>query len=215
MLKADAKSANRSHHVCKSSIPTTDLIDSLDQALPGQAPYHHEGPFDATLVSRNMNPKVSPVAALAESNAAALQATDPEKIRMAIESHRPLEGVAEVPPGEVDRKGRRYDYVESNLMTEEGGNLGKIVNVGHVDPEIEEKLLAEKNRGFYEVGAAGPVKGDASGIELEDRPKNKKSVEISEQTVLDLDEHEHHHNKRHSLGEGIKRRIGSLRRKKD
>lgn len=76
-----------------------------------------------------MNPKVSPVAALTESNAAALAATSPEKIRAAIEGHRPLEGVAEVPPGEVDRKGRRYDYRETNLMVEEGGNQGKIVNV--------------------------------------------------------------------------------------
>ena len=68
---------------------------------------------------------MSPVAAVAETNAKALEATPPENIRQALEGHRPLEGVAQVPPGQRDARGRLYEYRETNLMTEEGGDLGK------------------------------------------------------------------------------------------
>jgi|ERR1700761_2498725 len=123
MLKADAKAAHRSPHLKRRSIPVVDTIDALD-TVPGGG-YHHEGPFDATLASRNLNSLTSPVAAVAESNAKALEATPPEMIRDAVNGHRPLDGVAQVPPGERDPQGRLYDYEEKNLMTDEGGDLGR------------------------------------------------------------------------------------------
>jgi hypothetical protein len=123
MLKQDAKTVHRSPHLRKPSIPGVDTIDALD-TVPG-GDYHHEGPFDATLASRNMNSKLSPVAAVAETNALALEATPPEKIRDALRGHRPLDGVAAVPSGERDRNGRFYEYEETNLM--EG--LGKWTGV--------------------------------------------------------------------------------------
>jgi Pal1 cell morphology protein len=114
MLQQDAKGAHRSPHLRKASVPGVDTIDALD-TVPGGG-YHHEGPFDATLASRNMNSKISPVAAVAGTNALALEATPPEMIREALVGHRPLDGVAVVPSGERDKNGRVYEYEENNLM---------------------------------------------------------------------------------------------------
>jgi hypothetical protein len=52
--------------------------------------------------------------------------------------------------------------------------------------------------------------GTATGIELADQPA-KKHVEVDEHEVED---EQQGHSHRHSLGE-LKKRIGSLRRKKD
>jgi hypothetical protein len=109
------------------SVPV-DTIDSLDFGPGG--PYHHEGPFDATLVSRNLNLISSPVAALASSNAEALSATPRENVLNALTKHRPLEGTASVPPGVRDEWGRRYNYKESNVMQESG--YGRLQAVGLV-----------------------------------------------------------------------------------
>jgi hypothetical protein len=104
------------------------MIDDLDSVPGGR--YHHEGPFDATLLSRNLDVQSSPVAAVARSNQDALKATPQEKIRDAVRSHVPLDGVAAVPPGERDGLGRVYSYEEMNLMADQG-KLQKIsVDVG-------------------------------------------------------------------------------------
>lgn len=97
-----------------------DTIDKLDWT--GGA-YHHDGPYDATLLARNISHSNSPVEAVAASNKEALKATPREKILDSIRKHRPLDGVAMVPPGIADREGRVYNYEEgANLMIEEGGN---------------------------------------------------------------------------------------------
>jgi hypothetical protein len=123
MIKDDHAKKRSAHQGHRKRISDVDQIDALD-SVPGGG-YHHEGPFDATLASRNMNVMTSPVAAVAESNAAALEATPAEKIRDALDRHIPLDGVASVPPGERDGLGRAYNYHETNLMTEEGGHLGE------------------------------------------------------------------------------------------
>lgn len=119
MLKQDAKLAHRAPHLRKRHLPGPDTIDSLDTI--GGA-YHHEGPFDATLLARNTHP-FSPVQAVSASNMEALKATPHEKIKDSLERHRPLDGVAVVPPGMSDRSGRIYNYEEgADLMIEDGGN---------------------------------------------------------------------------------------------
>lgn len=60
----------------------------------------------------------SPVAAVRESNIAALKATPREMIHDSLRAHRPLDGVALVPPGVSDRNGQVYDYEEKNLIIE-------------------------------------------------------------------------------------------------
>ena len=67
--------------------------------------------------------KNSPIEAVAGSNAEALRATPEEKVIDAVRKHRPLDGVAMVPPGQADREGRIYKYNEgTDLMIEDGGN---------------------------------------------------------------------------------------------
>lgn len=118
IIRRDSKKAYRSPHLHKRSIPGADSIDRLDPAVGGIA-YHHEGPYDAALLSRNRNPKNAPLGALETSNQEALKATPQENIKDALERHKPLDGVAVVPPGEQDRFGRVYKYEEgADLMHE-------------------------------------------------------------------------------------------------
>ena len=118
IIRRDSKKAYRSPHLNKRSMPGADMIDRLDPAVGGIA-YHHEGPYDAALMSRNRNPKHAPLGALETSNAEALKATPQENIKDALDRHKPLDGVAVVPPGEKDRFGRVYKYEEgADLMHE-------------------------------------------------------------------------------------------------
>lgn len=51
----------------------------------------------------------------------ALRATPVEKIKDSVERHRPLEGVATIPPGMPDQSGHVYSYEEgADLMIEDG-----------------------------------------------------------------------------------------------
>jgi hypothetical protein len=118
-LRKEAKAVDRAPHLKKKYIPGTDLIDSLDRTVVG-GPYHHGGPYDATLLSRNMNPDTSPVAAVQGSNTEALKATPKEHIRDALDKHVPLQGTAVIPPGEYDLSGKQMRYEEgADLMRED------------------------------------------------------------------------------------------------
>ena len=58
-----------------------------------------------------------------DSNDEALRATPREKIYDAVTKHRPLEGVANIPPGMPDGFGRVLDYEEgADLQREPGGD---------------------------------------------------------------------------------------------
>ena len=119
-IKRETKIANRAPHLRKKHMVGPDTIDKLDWT---SGAYHHDGPYDATLLARNISHSNSPVEAVAVSNQEALKATPREKILDSIRKHRPLDGVAMVPPGIADREGRVYNYEEgANLMTEDGGN---------------------------------------------------------------------------------------------
>ena len=120
IIRHDTKLANRAPHLRKKHIPGTDTIDDLDNV--GFA-YHHEGPYDATLLSRNLSGPNSPIAAVQSTNAEALKATPRENIEDSLKKHRPLDGVALVPPGMTDLSGNRLEYEEgTDLMIENGGN---------------------------------------------------------------------------------------------
>ncbi|KIW00991.1 hypothetical protein, variant [Verruconis gallopava] len=126
----EAKIAHRSPHLKKRHLPGPDQIDRLDVVS-----YHHEGPYDATLLARNRSWETSPLAAVADSNAEALKATPRENIIDSIERHRPLVGTATIAPGETDRFGRRYDYKEGdNMMIVDGGNYKRWPGVVRLTP---------------------------------------------------------------------------------
>ena len=98
-IKRDAKLANRAPHLRKKNYVGPDVIDILDNIGPGA--YHHEGPYDATLLPRNAASNFSPVEAVRASNEETLKATPAEKIQDSIERHRPLDGMAMVPSGKL------------------------------------------------------------------------------------------------------------------
>lgn len=117
-LRREAKAANHAPHLKKKHIPGADTIDTLDDSVFGGA-YHHEGPYDATLLARNTSYTSSPVEAVRRSNAEALRATPRENIRDALDKHVPLQGTAIIPPGMAGLDGKPMQYEEgSDLMRE-------------------------------------------------------------------------------------------------
>ncbi|KAL8809739.1 MAG: hypothetical protein Q9200_003157 [Gallowayella weberi] len=137
MIAREQKLAHRSHHLRKEQHHGADSIDQLD--ITGGA-YHHEGPFDAASLARNRSYKNSPIEAVASTNAEALRATPKEKITDAVQKHRPLDGVAIVPPGQADREGRVYNYQEgTDLMIEDGGNYKRWPGVKYLPEDLKGK----------------------------------------------------------------------------
>jgi hypothetical protein len=99
-----------------SRFPEPDLIDRLD-TIGGT--YHHDGPYDATLASRNLNTKYPPVAAVTDTNNEALRATPRNFIKDALDRHMPLQGTAILPAGVPDMGGEVLSYEEgADLMRE-------------------------------------------------------------------------------------------------
>jgi hypothetical protein len=102
----------------KRHMPGADTIDVLDKSMIGGA-YHHEGPYDATLLARNTNYKNSPVEAVRGTNAEAIRATPRENIKDSLDKHVPLQGTGVIPPGMAGLDGREMEYEEgADLMRE-------------------------------------------------------------------------------------------------
>ena len=120
MIKRDAKLANRHPRFRKKHIVGSDTIDRMD-SLGG---FHHEGPYDATLLARNTSSVDSPVQAVSSTNEEALKATPREMIQDSVEKHRPLDGVAMLAPGVEDRYGNIYTYEEGTDMMIENSPEG-------------------------------------------------------------------------------------------
>lgn len=137
MLTRETKAAYRSPHLRDRHIPPPDAIDVLDNVMGS---YHHEGPFDAALWARNISPQTSPLEAVRSTNEEALRATPPEKIQDSLERHRPLDGVAIIPPGMKDLAGNEMRYEEGpNLMIEDGGDYKRWPGVDYHPNDIKGK----------------------------------------------------------------------------
>jgi hypothetical protein len=131
-LRKEAKAANRAPHLKKRHLPGADSIDVLDRSFLGGA-YHHEGPYDATLLARNTSYQSSPVEAVRGTNNEALKATPRENIRDALEKHVPLQGTAIIPPGQAGLDGRTMQYEEgADLMREPDAPGGAYKRWEHV-----------------------------------------------------------------------------------
>lgn len=117
ILKKEHRAADRAPHLrTRKNGPMTDTIDGLD-TIGGV--YHHGGPYDATLASRNRNKQYAPVEAVKESNEEALRATPREYIQDSLTKHVPLQGTGTVPVGSSDMRGNVMNYEEgADLMRE-------------------------------------------------------------------------------------------------
>ncbi|KAJ9648443.1 hypothetical protein H2199_001298 [Coniosporium tulheliwenetii] len=231
MIKKDSKAANRAPHLQKRHIPGADVVDKLDIAPVGQT-YHHGGPYDAALLARNTSLTSSPVAAVAETNHEALKATSPENIQDSLERHRPLDGVATVPPGMKDKFGRTYEYEEgTDMMRDLGGNYKRWPGIDYHPDDLKgkgepsytiDKQLKEHKAYENTYGESG-VAGESSGIEMTSRPRNKSVSHADSTGATDYQyqrvyEEEHAassvgRSRGNSVTEGLKKRLGSLRRK--
>lgn len=99
-------------------------VDSIDKLAGIEGAYHHGGPFDVVSQARNVSSRDSPVAALKSSNAEALRATPKEAIIDSLRHHRPIDGVAALPPGVPDRTGKVLYYKEgTNIQRGTGDNV--------------------------------------------------------------------------------------------
>lgn len=136
MIKKDTKLANRHPRLRKKHIVGTDSVDRMDTV----GGFHHDGPYEATLLARNMSYTNSPVEAVSTTNEEALKATPREMIKDSVEKHRPLDGVAMVPPGMEDRHGHVYNYNEgTDMMIEnspEGGAYKRWPGVVRKPPPV-------------------------------------------------------------------------------
>lgn len=108
------------HHHQSSRKPYTDTIDRLDHSSLGGS-YHHGGPYDAAIATRNRNPMYAPLEAVKSSNAEALKATPRDYVIDSMTRHVPLQGIAIIPPGIAHpRTGEVLEYEEgADLMREQ------------------------------------------------------------------------------------------------
>ncbi|KAK8175365.1 hypothetical protein IWX90DRAFT_423996 [Phyllosticta citrichinensis] len=223
-LSRENKQAHRSHHLKKRHIPGPDTIDKLDSVM---SRYHHEGPYDATLLARNTSWETSPVAALSDSNAEALKATPAENIRDALERHRPIDGVAIIPPGHQDRFGRTYDYKEGDdMMIYNGANFRRWPGVEYHPDDIKGK--GEPSYSLDEAMKRMKLQ-DRDGIEMRTRPRNKTVGHVEYQGVYpgpnaggsstsgyrDWEQQGVHRSNStgRNLTAGLRKRFGSLKKK--
>ncbi|CAI9625535.1 unnamed protein product [Alternaria burnsii] len=202
----------------KKNFQGADVIDRLDKASFGR--YHHEGPYDAASIARNRDTKYSPLAAVKNSNEEALRATPRENIIDSVQRHRPLEGVAIVPPGMADRFGRVLDYEEgADLQREPGGDYRRWPGVEYHPDDLKgkgepsftiEKALKDHKR-----------LGD-TGTEMTSRSHRTRSVGHAEAPGIvpsvaadpEASGVGRSNTTGRSVGGAIRKRIGSIRRRK-
>lgn len=239
IIRRDSKRAHRSPHLKKRHIPGADTIDRLDTV---NGAYHHEGPYDAALLARNSSFENSPIAAVRDTTDEALRATPRENVVNSVQKHRPLDGVASIPPGGTDRFGRRYDYKEGdNMMIVNGGNYKRwpgivsyhslwlvshlltaskdyhpddIKGKGEPNFTIDRALKEHKHRGNAENGIEMKSRPRANTHDYQDEPN--VATGSGREVLGGLNEGttpRRSASQGKQVGEGLKKRFGSLRRK--
>jgi len=165
-------------------------------------------------MARNTSWESSPIAALKYGNAEALKATPREAIRDSVRKHRPLDGVAAVPSGGRDRFGRTYNYDEgTNLMVEAG--YRRWPGVEYKDDDIKGK--GEPSYSIDKALQEHKMKAndnDMLGMELTSRPRRHKSVNYASTNETQPDVHRSNSTSK-NFGSGLRKRFGSLRRRKE
>jgi hypothetical protein len=236
-IRKDEKIAYRAPHLRKKNFQGADVIDRLDAA--GPARYHHEGPYDATSIARNRHVKYPPVEAVRESNEEALRATPRENIIDAITKHRPLEGVANIPPGMPDSFGRVLHYEEgADLQREPGGDYRRWPGQVRSALNSTHRIVADCPQVYHPDDLKG--KGEPSytiekalkdhkngdnGIEMTPRHRHSKSLGNDQKSPMPTETFDAEASGEASgvgrsnttgkgVGTALKKRFGSIRRRK-
>ncbi|KAI1259934.1 hypothetical protein F5Y18DRAFT_282949 [Xylariaceae sp. FL1019] len=163
-IRKETKAAQRAHHLRKDNQTLPDSIDALDNIGLTGSIYHHDGPYDAALASRNRSPKHAPLAAVKDSNTEALKATPAVNVQDALSRHVPLQGTATVPPGQADwsDESRIMRYEEgADLMREPSAGGGAYKRYDHI--QYDPADLKGKGEGFKTERGLQPgnkTKGD-------------------------------------------------------
>ncbi|KAM3468251.1 hypothetical protein MY5147_008120 [Beauveria neobassiana] len=222
MIRRETRAADRRHRKRFSEADTIDLLDTIGPT------YHHDGPYDATLASRNVNPRYAPVEAVRDSNMAALRATPREFIQDALIHHRPLQGTATIPSGGVDASGNVLVYDEgADLMREPDAPGGAYRRYDFIDYHPDD-LKGKGEPSFSIERDQKKGKGQAeAGFEMESNPLMAKSLRrrsslpsgrsSGAQAGGSGDEGQslgRQNSTGRRISQGLKRRFGSLRRKK-
>ncbi|EKJ75796.1 hypothetical protein FPSE_03976 [Fusarium pseudograminearum CS3096] len=226
ILRKEARAADRAPHLRRKQLPMTDTIDALD-TIGGT--YHHGGPYDATLASRNRNKKYSPVAAVEESNREALRATPRENIQDSLKKKMPLQGTAVIPSGERDFSGNTINYEEgADLMREPdamGGAYKRWDGIQYHPDDLKGKgepsYTYEKDLKEHKRNRGGPAEYElSSNMGTSTRPAftHNRSFSESPRTTPEYsngtDIRRNNSTGRHKLSDGLRKRFGSIRRKK-
>ncbi|KIL84883.1 hypothetical protein FAVG1_11753 [Fusarium avenaceum] len=227
ILRKEARAADRAPHLRRKQLPMTDTIDALD-TIGGT--YHHGGPYDATLASRNRNKKYSPVAAVEESTREALRATPRENIQDSLQRKMPLSGTADIPSGDRDFSGNTINYEEgADLMRESdaaGGAYKRWDGIKYHPDDLKGKgepsYTYEKDLKEHKRNRRGePAEYElSSNMRSSQRPPvgHNRSFSEDPRTTPEYsngtDLRRNNSTGRHRLSDGIRRRFGSMRRKR-
>ncbi|KAM0804109.1 hypothetical protein BDR22DRAFT_921607 [Usnea florida] len=224
-IKKETKAANRHPHLRKKHMVGSDTIDRMDTL----GNFHHEGPYDATLLARNMSSTNSPVEAVRTTNQEALRATPREMIKDSVEKHRPLDGVAMTPPGTEDRYGNVYNYDEgTDMMIEDspgGGAYKRWPGVQYLPEDLKGKgepsYSLETALKQHKLHSRHASEGGRNAIEMTKPATQRRpmSVEGQSRPVSDGQKYADWEQgvRRSSSGAGgkLRKRFGSLRIGKD
>lgn len=221
VIKRETKLANRSGSRHKRGSSHTDTIDALD-TIGG--PYHHDGPYEAVLASRNMNKKYSPLEAVKDSNAEAIRATPREFVQDSLQKHVPLQGTASVPVGDRDLGGHLMTYEEgADLMREpdaQGGAYKRWDGMKYHPDDLKGKgepsYTFERDQKAKKAALLHPNAREGD-MEMSGFSRQRSLSQGAYDPAVDGEAGMQRSNTtgRKKLGDGIRRRFGSLRGKKD
>ncbi|KAK8008672.1 protein kinase [Apiospora marii] len=193
-IKRETKVANRGHHLRKNTLPGTDPIDTLDNIL-GHS-YHHDGPFDATLASRNANKKYAPLEAVKSTNEEALKATPKEIVQDSLTKH-------DYHPDDLKGKGEPSYTLERAFKHGKSASVGDGPGIYEMQPRSSSKSSPSKEgdvmvrqRSRSSSFGEGPS-GSVTRATATDSPFGGSSSSSPGKRIAT----------------GLKKRIGSIRRK--
>ena len=182
-----------------------DSIDKLDDILGS---YHHEGPFDATLASRQI-PGRAPVEAVKLGNSLALAATPNAYVQKSLSAHEPLDGTGMVPSGRT-LAGQNFNYDEEDV--ERQGGMGRWPDVEYAGSDDGGEF--QNDLGDYDVhNNKSGVKGHTIEMQGSSRGVVHYTDELEDIDDISATEHVtgHSDGKQKGVLSGLKKRLSVKR----